>query len=106
MKLFEIEKAIADAKARKEEIDNRLDFEKMRPFAEWDKIYQEQEAVIAEIEDLQAQLDAEEARLDDKYNVEHVRHMVHQHMRASNDSYMRSKGFNHRNKKGNNKWVA
>ena len=107
MKLFEIENAIADAVARKAEIDYRLDMEKTRPFDEWNEIYKEQEAVIAEIEDLQAQLDAEEARLDDEYAVEQVRHVVRQHFKATTSTaYERSKGLNHRNKKGNNKWAA
>ena len=103
MKLFEIENAIADAVARKAEIDYRLDMEKTRPFDEWNEIYKEQEAVIAEIEDLQAQLDAEEARLDDEYAVEQVRHIVRQHQKTAN--YERSRGLNHRNKKSN-KWAA
>lgn len=105
MKMFEIESAIAAAVARKAEIDYRLDMEKTRPFDEWNEIYKEQEAVIAEIEDLQAQLDAEEARLNDEYAVEQVRHIVRQHHK-SESAYERSKGLNHRNKKGMNKWAA
>ena len=81
MKMFEIQNAIAAAIARN--------------------------ADAKEIEDLQAQLDAEEARLNDEYAVEQVRHVVRQHFKATTSTaYERSKGLNHRNKKGNNKWAA